>query len=90
MFVRLLWIPRVKAGYLPLDMVSMRTGGLSTRWYNSLWLNSIEKYRALRDNGIHTSYALLTLRYLLNLRHYCRKTTSSKTNDFILKYEPVE
>ena len=90
MFVRLLWIPRVKAGYLPLDMVSMRTGGLSTRWYNSLWLNSIEKYRALRYNGIHTSYALLTLRYLLNLRHYCRKTTSSKTNDFILKYEPVE
>ncbi|MGN1246812.1 MAG: glycosyltransferase family 2 protein [Muribaculaceae bacterium] len=90
MFVRLLWIPRVKAGYIPLDIVAMRTGGLSTRWYNSLWLNTIEKYRALRANGIHTAILLLPLRYLLNLRHYYRKSIPLKNEKYILKYEPVE
>ena len=90
MFVRLLWIPRVKAGYLPLDMVAMRTGGLSTRWYNSLWLNTLEKYRALRANDIHTSLLMLSLRYVLNLRHYWRRSLPLDNKKMILKYEPVE
>lgn len=91
MFVRLLWIPRVKAGYLPVDMVSMRTGGLSTRCSSIIWLNTIEKYRALRDNDIHTSFLLLQLRYLLSLIHFGRpKSAAISDQKLIMRYEPVE
>lgn len=94
MFARLLWIPRVRYMYLPLDMVAMRTGGISTRWGNRLLLNTFEKHKALRENGIRTSFLLLPLRYVLNMRHYFHKTRNRVENrydsELIIKYESVE
>lgn len=70
MFVRLLWSSSVKAKYLPIDMVAMTMGGISTQWRNRIFLNNYEKRKALRDNGVRSSYILLLLRYLLNLMQY--------------------
>ncbi len=70
MFVRLLWNSPVKSKYLPIDMVAMSMGGISTQWRNRIFLNNYEKRKALRDNGVRSSYVLLLLRYLLNLAQY--------------------
>ncbi len=63
-FVRLMLIKGIKGKYLPLDMVEMSTGGLSNRWGSRLWTNPKEKYRALRENNIHSNPFRLLIRYL--------------------------
>ena len=70
MFVRLLWKWEITARYLPVDMVTMRTGGISTRWSSRLWRNTAEKHRVLLDNGIKTSWWQVLYRYVLLLCHY--------------------
>lgn len=63
LFVRLMLIYNVKGEYLPLNMVTMRTGGLSTQLKNRLFTNSKEKLRALKENGIKSSPFSLLKRY---------------------------
>lgn len=70
MFVRLLWKGEITARYMPVDMVTMRTGGISTRWSSRLWRNTAEKHRVLLDNGIKTSWWQVLYRYVLLLCHY--------------------
>lgn len=52
LFVRLAFVAGVTGRYLPLDMVGMSVGGLSTRLYNRLITNNVEKMRALRRHGV--------------------------------------
>lgn len=60
LFVRLILVANLKGAYLPMDMVGMSLGGLSTRLVNRLFTNSLEKMRALRENGIsHTGLGVL-------------------------------
>lgn len=73
MFVRLLCHEDVKSCYLPLDMVAMTVGGLSTQWHNRLFVNTSEKRKALKDNGVVASYLLLMLRYIINISQYFRR-----------------
>lgn len=49
--------------YLPLDMVAMSTGGLSTRLVNRLWYNAKEKLRVLRSHGYKVSALRMLKRY---------------------------
>lgn len=72
-FVRTLWNTNLKAVYLPVDMVAMQTGGISTKWRNRLYTNWIEKRRALRENNVDSSYALLAARYIFSLKHFFKK-----------------
>ncbi len=64
MFIRLMLIHRIKGTYLPLDMVTMTTGGLSTRLYHRIFTNNREKRRALKENSIPIGYFSLLKRYL--------------------------
>ncbi len=79
LFTRLLWKPAVRAEYLPIDMVAMTCGGLSTRWRNRLLLNTAEKLRALRENGIPSSRLHLMLRYAINLMQMAKKHARKHT-----------
>ncbi len=64
MFIRLMLIHRIEGTYLPLDMVTMTTGGLSTRLYHRIFTNNREKRRALKENSIPIGYFSLLKRYL--------------------------
>ena len=58
---------RIKTKYLPLDMVTMRTQGLSTSGWKSHWIIMNEHLRACRENNVYTNILLLSLRYLYKI-----------------------
>lgn len=64
MFVRLMLVHRLDGIYLPMDMVTMTTGGLSTRLYHRIVTNNREKMRALRENSIPVNPFSVLKRYL--------------------------
>ncbi len=64
MFLRLMLVNKVKEAYLPVDMVTMTNGGLSTRLYHRIFTNNREKLRALKENSIPISRFSLLKRYL--------------------------
>lgn len=64
MFLRLMIVNGIKGKYLPLDMVTMTTGGLSTRLFHRIFTNNREKYRALKENSVPVSCFSLLKRYL--------------------------
>ena len=70
MFLRLMVVNKLEGKYLPLDMVTMTTGGLSTRFYHQIFTNNREKYRALRENSCNVSVFLLLKRYLCTLKSF--------------------
>lgn len=50
--------------YLPLTTTKMRMGGLSTRGIQSLLTLNKEIYRACKENGVYTNYAMIYSKYL--------------------------
>ena len=56
LLIRFLLVNRIPYHYLPLKMVKMRTGGVSTRNLNSNIILNNEIIRGCRENGIKTSY----------------------------------
>ena len=68
--VRLLSHECVISLYLPLNMVTMRTGGISSRPHNRIIVNTREMKRALKENGVEASYAHLIKRYVTKVRQY--------------------
>lgn len=67
MMVRLFLIQRCKALYQPLDFVTMRTGGASTRDINSKLQLIKEDVRACRENGIYTNVFFISLKFLFKI-----------------------
>lgn len=57
----------LKAKYLPLDFMKMRTGGASTASFKSNLLLNKEIVRACRENGIWTCMPLLFLKYFIKV-----------------------
>lgn len=68
LFIRLNLVHNITGTYLPLDMVEMTTGGLSTRLYHRIFTNNREKFRALRENSIKISPFSILKRYLYTLK----------------------
>lgn len=62
--LRLIYIRHIRTAYLPMDFVTMRTGGASTSGIKSHRQIMKEHLRALKTNGIYSNVALLSLRYL--------------------------
>jgi len=73
MFLRLMIVNNIHGKYLPMDMVTMTTGGLSTQIYHQIFTNNREKYRALRENSCNVSVYLLLKRYLCTLKSFRKK-----------------
>lgn len=68
-FIRLILVNNLRGLYIPLNMVTMTLGGLSTQLYHQIFTNNREKYRALKENNIKASRFLLIKRYLYILKH---------------------
>lgn len=62
--LRVIYKGNISIKYLPIDMVTMRTGGSSTSGMASHKRIMKEHLRAFRENGIYTNAFLLGLRYI--------------------------
>ncbi len=61
--LRVIYKEGIRTQYLPLDMVTMRTGGASTSGFESHKRIMKEHLRAFRENGISNNVFILSLRY---------------------------
>ena len=73
MFVRLFQDRTLHYRYLPMTMVDMSVGGISQQWRNRLILNNKEKLRALRENGLDSSYLTIFRRYWIVLKSLLKR-----------------
>lgn len=67
LMLRLLFIYNIKTQYLPLDFVTMRTGGASTSGLKSYRQRLKENSRIFKKNGVYSNYILESFRYLYKL-----------------------
>lgn len=67
LLIRFLHTHRLKAKYLPLDFMKMRTGGASTASVKSNILLNKEIVRARKENGIWTCMPLLFMKYFIKV-----------------------
>lgn len=63
LLMRFLYTHRLKYQYIPMDMITMRTGGKSTRSLKSNYILNKEIVRACKENGIYTNLFILLLKY---------------------------
>lgn len=67
LMLRFAYINKVKFKYVPEDILTFRTGGVSTQWRNKMLLNS-ETVKACRENGLFCCLPLVWLKYLFKIR----------------------
>lgn len=65
--LRLIYKNNIRTLYLPIDMVTMRTGGVSTSGLESHKNIMKEHMRAFRENDIYTNPLILSLRYVYKI-----------------------
>lgn len=67
LLVRFLYKFKLSFHYLPIDLMKMRTGGLSTKSWRSNVIINQEDLRACKENGLETNYFWLYSRYFKKL-----------------------
>lgn len=65
--LRAIYVKRIKTKYLPIDMVTMRTGGASTSGISSHKTIMKEHLKAFKENHVYTNRLLLSLRYIYKI-----------------------
>ena len=65
--LRVIYKNNIRTLYLPVDMVTMRTGGASTSGLESHKRIMREHLRAFKENGLYTNVFLLSLRYIYKI-----------------------
>lgn len=65
--LRLLFVNRIKARYIPMDFVTMRTGGASTNGIVSHRQIILDHYNTYKKHGITTGYCMDFVRYPLKV-----------------------
>lgn len=65
--LRVIFKYKIRTQYIPVNMVTMRTGGASTSGLQSHKRIMNEHLRAFRENGIYTNVFMLSLRYLYKI-----------------------
>lgn len=65
--LRLIFVNRIKTGYIQKDFVTMRTGGASSSGLQSHKKIMRDHLRALKENGVYSNVFLLGLRYLYKI-----------------------
>ncbi len=67
LLIRFLYTNKLTYKYLHLDVMKMRTGGMSTAsWKSNVTLNR-EIVRACKENGIYTNLFILSLKYFVKV-----------------------
>lgn len=70
LLVRFLYKNQLSSYYLPISLMKMRTGGVSTKsWMSNVIINQ-EDLRACRENGLKTNYLWLYSRYFKKLLEF--------------------
>ena len=62
--LRLIYINKINIKYLPIDFVTMRTGGVSTSGLQSHKQIMKDHLKALKKNGVYSNAFILSLRYI--------------------------
>lgn len=70
--LRLIYIHRIKTRYIPVDFVTMRTGGASSSGFSSHRRIYAEHRRAYRKNGVSSNFFLEGTRYVHKIIEVCR------------------
>lgn len=67
LLIRFLFVNKLNYQYLPIKMVVMRRGGVSSRnWKSTVVLND-EIIRACRENGVYSNRAMVYSKYFRKL-----------------------
>ncbi len=67
MMVRLFMVHKIQTKYLPIDFVTMRTGGASTRNVKSRLQLIEDDVRGCRENGIYTNPLMISMKFLYKI-----------------------
>jgi glycosyltransferase involved in cell wall biosynthesis len=67
LLLRFIYIHKINIMYLPVDMVTMRIGGVSTNGLNSRLLIMHEQLRSFKENGLRGNVILLSSRYFIKI-----------------------
>jgi glycosyltransferase involved in cell wall biosynthesis len=67
LLIRYLNVNKLRTSYLNFCVVTMRTGGDSTRNLKSNWILNKEIVRGCRENGIYTNMIILSLKYVVKI-----------------------
>lgn len=70
MSVRMFKKHRIRYKYLPIDFVTMRMGGASTRGLGAKWQLLLEDTRACKENGLYTNPFIICLKYFYKLTEF--------------------
>lgn len=78
LLLRFIYIHRIRTSYIPLDFVTMRTGGISNSGLGSHKQIMRDHRKALHTHRIRSSYALLSLRYAYKVGEILRYKITSR------------
>lgn len=67
LMVRLFYKAKISYKYLPIDMVTMRTGGMSTRNLRNRIQLTIEDAKACRRYGLYSNFLLCSVKYFTKI-----------------------
>lgn len=67
LLIRFLYTHKLKYKYIPLEVMIMRTGGMSTSSFKSNIILNKEIVRACKENGINTNLFILSFKYFLKV-----------------------
>ncbi len=76
--LRLIFVHKIQLRYIPMDFVTMRTGGASTSGLASHKQILRDHQRAFKDNGIYSNVLLESLRYIYKIYEIVATKVSRK------------
>ena len=78
LLIRMLYKYKLRYKYLPKQIVTMRTGGVSTQNIKSRYVLNKEIIRGCSENGINTNMFFLSLKYFNKIFEYFRPAKQAK------------
>ena len=70
LLLRYIYVDKISIKYIPLDMVTMRLGGVSTNGIGSHIRIMKEHLRSFRENGVKSNVFMLSIRYLYKITEF--------------------
>lgn len=80
LLLRFLYKHKISYKYIPIDLMKMRTGGISTRSLKSTLTINQENLTAFKINKYYTNYFFLFSRYFIKIFHYLPNFISGVKN----------
>ena len=77
--LRFIFVHKIRTTYIPMDFVTMRTGGASTSGFTSHKQIISDHQKAFKRNGIYSNIFLESLRYIYKI-HEILLTKTTKGN----------